>query len=187
MVNRTRRGSVVGPVILVLALGAAVVSCGNKSDDASKNAGSAPSSASEGGQATTTTIEGVRASPGCDKPTDSTTTVPSSPSQHTVSVGGEERTYLVSDAGTTPGKPAPVIVLLHGMGSSAQDINRVTDLPARAAGEGMIVVTPQAVGTPTLWRPAPQGLTRLSSTRSSLRWDMTCASTRRGSTWPASR
>jgi polyhydroxybutyrate depolymerase len=33
----------------------------------------------------------------------------------------------------------------------------VSDLPARATAAGMIVVTPQAVGTPTIWRPAAQG------------------------------
>lgn len=70
---------------------------------------------------------------------------------------GVERSYLLSTGGTTTRAPAPVIVLLHGMGSTAADINRVSDLPSRAGGKGMIVVTPQAVGAPTLWRPAAQG------------------------------
>lgn len=75
------------------------------------------------------------------------------PVEQAVVIDGVERTYLLSTAGTQPDQPAPVVVLLHGMGMTAAEENKVTDLPARGGGAGMIVVTPQAVGTPTLWRP----------------------------------
>ena len=70
-------------------------------------------------------------------------------------VGGSERTYQLS----TPAGvgPAPVIVLLHGMGSSGADLARTSDLPARAAERGAIVVAPDGLGTPTMWRAGGQG------------------------------
>ena len=70
-------------------------------------------------------------------------------------VGGTERTYqLATPAGAGP---APVIVLLHGMGSSGADLARTSDLPARAAERGAVVVAPDALGAPTMWRAGGQG------------------------------
>lgn len=50
-----------------------------------------------------------------------------------------------------------MLVLLHGLGSNAADVDRVTDLPRRGTAAGFIVVTPDAVGSPAVWRVGPQG------------------------------
>lgn len=115
----------------------------------------APSPGSTSGT-TTSTAAGARPSAGCaTRP--GGTRVPDR-STGTIEVDGTSRTYLLSiptDASSS--RPAPVVVLLHGMGSSAEDINRVSSLPDNAARANTIVVTADATGTPAMWRPAAQG------------------------------
>lgn len=145
--NRSRTSWVLRRAALAVAVALVVTSCGGTDDATRTTVTTAPIVA-----------EGARPSAGCEAaPTASTGTAPATSVEQTVTVDGVERSYLVSTRGTEPGVPAPVVVLLHGMGSSAADINRVSDLPDRAADAGTIVVTPQAVGTPTLWRAAAQG------------------------------
>jgi len=74
----------------------------------------------------------------------------------TLTVDDAPRTYLLSVPSRGRGAPAPLILLLHGLGQSATDIARAGDLPARAAAQGMAVVTPNALGTPALWQMGPQ-------------------------------
>ncbi len=54
--------------------------------------------------------------------------------------GGRERTYLVHDFGR--GRPAPVVVVLHGGGGNAQNAVRMTGFDRIAAREGVIAVYP---------------------------------------------
>jgi len=142
---------------LAAALTLTAVNCGSTTGQAPQTGAPAPNATTAPAQQTTTTIPGARPSPGCQETATTGTTAPAGPVERTLTVDGVERTYLVSTKGTTRNVPAPVITLLHGMGSTAADINRVTDLPDQASAAGTIVVTPQAVGTPTLWRPAAQG------------------------------
>jgi polyhydroxybutyrate depolymerase len=53
--------------------------------------------------------------------------------------------------------PAPLIILLHGMGSNAADIDRVSDLAERGPAAGAVIATPNALGSPTMWRASGQG------------------------------
>jgi polyhydroxybutyrate depolymerase len=133
-------------------------SCGGTTDNPARPTTNATTADTSEPTATATAIAGARPSAGCETTGNRvTTTQPATPVEQTSIIEGVERTYLLATPGGQDGAPAPVIVLLHGMGSTAADINRVSDLPARAAEAGMIVVTPQAVGTPTIWRPTAHG------------------------------
>jgi polyhydroxybutyrate depolymerase len=146
--NRGRTSWALRRAALAVTVALVVASCGGTADDAARTT------------VTTAPVvtEGARPSAGCESASTATTGAPSAgPVEQKVTVDGVERSYLLSTQGAEPGVPASVVVLLHGMGSSAADINRVSDLPDRAADTGTIVVTPQAVGTPTLWRAAAQG------------------------------
>lgn len=109
---------------------------------------------------TTADPRAARPSPGCDRSAAaSNTKVPAgaAPDERRIKVDGTPRRYLVSVAGTRPNKPAPVVVLLHGMGLTASRFNKMTDFPERAARSGVVVVTPEAEDELTLWRPSSDG------------------------------
>lgn len=74
-----------------------------------------------------------------------------------MSLDGVERTYSLAAQRLRQGVPAPVIVLLHGMGQTAEAIDAISDLPRVANAAGMIVITPQATGSPTMWQPSGTG------------------------------
>jgi len=74
----------------------------------------------------------------------------------TIEVAGVTRTYRLS-VPEDPTRPAPLILALHGMGSSGEGIDSDSGLPARATAAGAVVVSPDAVGTPTMWRPGSEG------------------------------
>jgi len=100
----------------------------------------------------TSTIDtSTRPSAGCA----ATRQRPDANASHTLRVAGVNRTYRIA----TPPRntPAPLIVLLHGLGSNAADIDRVSDFPRRGTAAGMIVVTPDAIGAPAIWRVGGQG------------------------------
>lgn len=105
------------------------------------------------GTTPTSSVPAVRPSAGCRAATPGSV---DARAPQAINVGGADRAYLVAvpAAATTP---APLIILLHGMGSNAADIDRVSDLPSRGTAAGAIVVTPDAVGSPTMWRAAGQG------------------------------
>jgi polyhydroxybutyrate depolymerase len=71
---------------------------------------------------------------------------------HTITIGGTARTYRLSVPRRAGSVPVPLILLLHGLGSSADDVIRASDLPERARLRGMAVVTPNALGAPALWQ-----------------------------------
>ncbi|MDA0567456.1 prolyl oligopeptidase family serine peptidase [Streptomonospora sp. S1-112] len=82
------------------------------------------------------------------------------PVEGSVAVGGAERTY----AGELPrGRSVPVVVALHGKGSSPRDMAETTGLTEAAAEEGLGVVYPAGLHggwgdhrEPTALRPDPE-------------------------------
>ncbi|MCB0978226.1 MAG: alpha/beta hydrolase fold domain-containing protein [Acidimicrobiales bacterium] len=136
---------------VVLAL-AGMAGCAS---DGSNESSPAPSSTEA--TTTTTTIPGMRPSSGCGEPGDAagpttTTVVPLA-----TTIAGEQRSAVISAEGVSSERPSPVVVLLHGMGQNAQVIDTNSDFPAQAEKSGVIVITPNAVGSPTMWRPSGDG------------------------------
>lgn len=70
----------------------------------------------------------------------------------TLTWGGLERTYLVavpagsSIPGSSPARPAPAIVLLHGLGGTAVNILATTRILRPALAAGIVVIAPDSVG-----------------------------------------
>jgi polyhydroxybutyrate depolymerase len=64
--------------------------------------------------------------------------------ERTLTHAGRQRTYLVHDFGS--GRPAPVVIVLHGGGGNAANAVRMTGFDRVAAREGLIAVYPN--GTP---------------------------------------
>jgi polyhydroxybutyrate depolymerase len=131
---------------VAIMLTAALAACGSGSAHPTSAAKTATSSSVPASD------DGARPSSGC------ATTAPARPdanASHTLRVGAVDRTYLIATPPRTT--PAPLIILLHGLGSNAADIDRVSDFPERARAGGVIVVTPNAVGSPAIWSVGGQG------------------------------
>jgi polyhydroxybutyrate depolymerase len=64
----------------------------------------------------------------------------SNPDERTIVHGGRHRTYLVHDFGR--GRPAPVVVILHGGGGNAANAVRMTGFDGIAEREGVVAVYP---------------------------------------------
>jgi len=148
---RNRPRHVVAFVVTLLAM---LAGCGNTTTSSSNApagtmAGTTPNS---GAAPTDNTDATARPSPGCASAPPGTSDPKAA---QTLNVGGADRGYLVAVPTST--EPAPMIILLHGMGSNAADIDRVSDLPARGTAAGAIVVSPDAVGSPTMWRAGGRG------------------------------
>jgi len=143
------RSRVAGVVtaLLVAVLPTGLAACGGDSKPARRGAdvpvGTTTPSDGEG--------RSVRPSPGCE----SAPPTAASGDAQTLDVGGVERTYLL--ASPKGRDPAPLIILLHGMGSSGADVSRASGLPTQASAAGAVVVAPDAVGRPTMWRPGAEG------------------------------
>jgi len=70
-----------------------------------------------------------------------------------IQVAGQQRTYLVSR--TKASGPLPTIVLLHGLGGSAEKLSQSgAGLAALGARDGFVTVLPNALG---VWNAFPQG------------------------------
>lgn len=95
---------------------------------------------------------GARPSPGCGRKAAADATAVRS-----LSIGQQTRTYSITDSGTNPDRPTPLVVLLHGMGMTSSQIAQTTRLPEVAEEAGIIVAIPQALGSPTLWQPMAGG------------------------------
>ena len=76
---------------------------------------------------------------------------------HTASlkVDGRTGTYLVGTPPTASSSPVPLVVLFHGAGVDANYIARLTELPARGVGRGILVAVPNSAGKS--WDPDPDG------------------------------
>ncbi len=160
MTPRARRGLVAA--LLVSSLCGLSLACASSSGSRAGDSGAGTGTTAAAPRSTSLPAPearaGARPSAGC-RAGDAAAGAPSEAqtTEHTITVDGVTRTYLVSAPATAGNVPAPVIVLLHGMGQDAAGIDSITDLPARAAAAGMIVVTPQGLGQPAMWRPAAQG------------------------------
>ena len=95
---------------------------------------------------TTATREGA-ASQRC--PPDGATRL--SDGRHALAHDGVERSYLVDVPTEAAGSPMPLIVALHGHGSSAAELEAKTHLGAVGAEDGYLVVTPDALNRPARW------------------------------------
>lgn len=104
--------------------------------------GSATSSTQPGGEAGGTTSTGG----GCD----ATGRLEDGPA--TLTSSGQERSYLVEvPADFDPTRPTPLVLNFHGSGSNKEEQAGYSQLPARGAAAGFVVVTPDGTGTPRGW------------------------------------
>lgn len=70
----------------------------------------------------------------------------------TLRSGGEERRYLLSvPEGDPPASGFPLVISLHGHGSSAAEHEANTSLAVEARARGFVVATPDALGDPARW------------------------------------
>lgn len=72
----------------------------------------------------------------------------------TLRFGGEERSYLLAlpdDGGDASAAARPLIVNLHGWGSSKEEFDGLTEMGERGSARGYVVVTPDALGDPPEW------------------------------------
>lgn len=77
--------------------------------------------------------------------------------QHLV-VGGQQRLYrLHIPAHYDTIRAAPLVIVLHGHGESAENFEQYTGMSDKADAEGFIVVYPQALGDPSEWHTAIDG------------------------------
>ncbi len=74
----------------------------------------------------------------------------------TLETGGQTRSYrLHVPTGYQPGMPLPLVINVHGLGSNAEEQERLSGMSARADNAGFIVVYPEALGAPSTWHVGP--------------------------------
>ncbi len=79
-------------------------------------------------------------------------------SQQKMFVAGALRTYLLHiPAHYDMIRRAPLVIVLHGHGESAENFEKYTGMSNKADAEGFIVVYPQAQGDPSDWHTAIDG------------------------------
>jgi polyhydroxybutyrate depolymerase len=109
--------------------------------------------AAEPPRASTTSVTALaaiapRPSPGCGRSTIRRT----SRERHTLTIGGEERWYLLSAPtahdGTTP---LPLVVELHGLAEGAAVAAQMSQLDTIGEREGFVMAYPNGSGTPVRW------------------------------------
>jgi polyhydroxybutyrate depolymerase len=72
------------------------------------------------------------------------------PDLRTLTHGGRQRTYLVHDFGR--GRPAPVVLVLHGGGGNGANAVKMTGFDRVASREGLIAVYPEGTSVQTRFR-----------------------------------
>jgi polyhydroxybutyrate depolymerase len=78
--------------------------------------------------------------------------------RYTMRVAGVTRTYLVHiPAHYDTIRRAPLVIVLHGHGESAENFEKYTGMRDKADAEGFIAVYPQALGDPSDWHTAIDG------------------------------
>lgn len=128
--------------LLASSLLVALAACSGSSGDGA----AAPTTAAP--KATTSTEPAPQGTAGCGTEPDVERLADASPGDvaATFDSGGVERVYRLSvPASYDPDVPAPLVFNLHGSGSNAIQASVYGDVPHRAAKEGMIVVTPEAL------------------------------------------
>jgi len=84
---------------------------------------------------------------GKKKPDAKSASASADPSEHSLTVGGAHRTYLLHLPKGWDGKsPLPVVLNIHGSGGQASAQVTLTDLDAKADSAGFIVVYPEGSG-----------------------------------------
>lgn len=79
-------------------------------------------------------------------------------SEQKMYVAGELRTYLLHiPAHYDTIRRAPLVIVLHGHGESAENFEKYTGMSDKADREGFIAVYPQAQGDPSDWHTAIDG------------------------------
>lgn len=79
-------------------------------------------------------------------------------SVQTMLVAGVQRKYLLHiPAGYDTIRRAPLVIVLHGHGESAENFEKYTGMSVKADQEGFIAVYPQALGDPSDWHTAIDG------------------------------
>lgn len=64
---------------------------------------------------------------------------------HTIEVGGQQRSYVVSlPEAYGAGRPLPVVMVLHGLGSTAEQILAYSRFPEAGQKDDFVVVAPQS-------------------------------------------
>jgi polyhydroxybutyrate depolymerase len=70
-----------------------------------------------------------------------------------ITSGGVARQYrLHVPPGYQPGQPLPLVISLHGYNSNAEQQERVSRMPVKAAAAGFIAVYPEGLGDPQSWK-----------------------------------
>ena len=92
---------------------------------------------------------GVSPAPPAGDPCVTSTPAPQGPI--ILTSGGLERTYRLTLPDPPPSKPAPVILNLHGAGSTAVEQDLYSDLAVRGPARGFVIVTPNGTGQPRQW------------------------------------
>lgn len=145
---RSRRSlSVLAPIVALVVLAGAA--CSSSDDaDAPPDATDAPV------EMTTTAVDPAdapaRPSPGCDSPvTDEVTSM-----RQDLTVGDQQRYYLLTTPVPTT-EPIPLVVDLHGLMEGAEIHSIMTQYSALAQEEGFAVVFPHGSGDPVRWDAAP--------------------------------
>lgn len=94
--------------------------------------------------------------PPSPSPETTTKTTAASPpvgdSEHTLTVGGLERSYVLHlPPGYDPSRPAPLVLAFHGITLDAYEMMRISGLNAQSNAAGFIVVYPNAYGEQRSW------------------------------------
>ena len=72
--------------------------------------------------------------------------------QRSLSVGGQQRSYLLHlPAVFDPARPAPLVLVFHGIGLNGQEMVRITGFNQQADLNGFIVVYPEGTGRQPSW------------------------------------
>jgi len=130
-------------VLLASSVVVAMAACSGGSSDAG-----APPATTAATASTTTTGPAPKGTVGCGKEPDVARLGDDGPGDiaATFTSGGVERVYRLSvPPSYDPDEPAPLLFNLHGSGSDAMQASVYGDVPRRAAEDGMIVVTPEAI------------------------------------------
>jgi polyhydroxybutyrate depolymerase len=73
-----------------------------------------------------------------------------------MTVGGQQRTYRLGlPTAYDPDAPAPLVLVLHGAGGTAEIMSIYAAVPTQAAARGIITATPDAIGGN--WELGPEG------------------------------
>ncbi|MEP6946710.1 MAG: PHB depolymerase family esterase [Acidobacteriota bacterium] len=77
---------------------------------------------------------------------------PPGESTQTIKVGSVQRSFIrYIPKGYDGSAAVPLVIVLHGRGGTAQQIENLTGFSTKADAENFIVVYPQAIGSPTVW------------------------------------